>query len=393
MKAENMRILFLVSDLEGGAGIAATRQAKALRAAGINVDLESIDFSRHRVIFKFFRKFLAKLNRKFEYEVVNHVFGKSPQYRSINWLPFRPLFWINLKEYDVIHLHWVNSGLIGLNHLKYISKCAPIVWTMHSLWPLTSPDHHPRSNLLPTRGDKKLLLQKFVLNDSNFAKYVSSWVFPTAFAAETSTNQLNNIRVIHNPMPQEAFADSEQERYSFFSFVCAGDVFDPRKGLSDLLNCWIESEIWKDGWALMVVGPIHLSTQNSGLMALGQIANVKFVGALSFDEVTRVYSRSKAQVISSYEETFGQVITEPLCAGTPVLVRGGLGCLEDFTPLNAGIVETDFTPTNFKQAIGTVISWAGDRQELQQAARKLFGNEKIAEQLIEVYESIPGVKK
>jgi glycosyltransferase involved in cell wall biosynthesis len=388
-----MRILFLVSDLNGGAGIAAIRQATALKAAGINVDVESLDFSQRPAVSKYFRKFLAKLNRKFEYEVVNHVLGKSAQYRSINWLPFRPLFWINLKQYDVIHLHWINSGLIGLNSLKYISKCAPIVWTMHSLWPHTSPDHHPRSNVLPTRLDKKFLLQRFIINDVNFPKYVSSWIYPTVFAAGTSTHQLNNIQVIHNPMPQEAFADSEQERYSFFSFVCAGDVFDPRKGLKDLLYCWIESEIWKDGWALMVVGPIHSSTKDSGLMALSQIANVKFVGALSFDEVTRIYSRSKAQIIASYEETFGQVIIEPLCAGTPVLVRGGLGCLEDFSPLYGGIVETDFTPMNFRQSVDALISWAGDRQELQQTARKLFGNEKIAEQLIELYKSILGVKK
>jgi glycosyltransferase involved in cell wall biosynthesis len=393
VKPENMKILFLVSDLEGGAGIAARRQARALKVAGINVDIESLDFSKNPAILRYIRKFLARLNRKFEYEVINHVLGKSPQYRSTNWLPLRPLFWINLKQYDIIHLHWINSGLIGLNHLKHISKCAPIVWTMHSLWPLTSPDHHPRPNLLPTRGNKKLLLQRFILADSNFSKYVSSWVFPTVFAAGTSANQLNNISVIHNPMPQEAFANLGQEHYSFFSFVCAGDVFDPRKGLKDLLYCWIESEIWKDGWSLMVVGPVHPSTQDSGLMALSQIANVKFVGALRFNEVARIYSRSKAQVVSSYEETFGQVIIEPLCAGTPVLVRGGLGCLEDFKPLNGGIIETDFTPTNFKQAVQAAASWVGDRQELQQTARKHFGEEIIAEQLVGVYKSILGAKK
>ena len=52
----------------------------------------------------------------------------------------------NLHEFvqaDVIHLHWVNQGMLSLNDIDKILKSGkPVVWTMHDMWPFTGICHY-----------------------------------------------------------------------------------------------------------------------------------------------------------------------------------------------------------------------------------------------------------
>ena len=49
------------------------------------------------------------------------------------------------KEADVIHLHWVNQGLLSLNDIKKMTQSGkPMVWTMHDMWACTGICHHAR---------------------------------------------------------------------------------------------------------------------------------------------------------------------------------------------------------------------------------------------------------
>ena len=47
------------------------------------------------------------------------------------------------KEADVIHLHWVNQGMLSLNGIKKVLDSGkPVVWTMHDAWPATAICHY-----------------------------------------------------------------------------------------------------------------------------------------------------------------------------------------------------------------------------------------------------------
>ena len=47
---------------------------------------------------------------------------------------------------DVIHLHWVNQGMLSLNDIDKILKSGkPVVWTMHDMWPFTGICHYAGS--------------------------------------------------------------------------------------------------------------------------------------------------------------------------------------------------------------------------------------------------------
>ena len=46
------------------------------------------------------------------------------------------------KEADVIHLHWINQGMLSLSSIRKIMQSGkPIVWTMHDIWPATGICH------------------------------------------------------------------------------------------------------------------------------------------------------------------------------------------------------------------------------------------------------------
>lgn len=46
------------------------------------------------------------------------------------------------KEADVIHLHWINQGMLSLNGIrKILNSGKPVVWTMHDIWPATAICH------------------------------------------------------------------------------------------------------------------------------------------------------------------------------------------------------------------------------------------------------------
>ncbi|MBR1394224.1 MAG: glycosyltransferase family 4 protein [Prevotella sp.] len=49
------------------------------------------------------------------------------------------------READVIHLHWVNQGMLSLGVIgKILRSGKPVVWTMHDLWPATAICHYAR---------------------------------------------------------------------------------------------------------------------------------------------------------------------------------------------------------------------------------------------------------
>lgn len=44
------------------------------------------------------------------------------------------------RDADLIHLHWINEGLVNLRHLRKTTK--PMIWTMRDMWPMTGGCHY-----------------------------------------------------------------------------------------------------------------------------------------------------------------------------------------------------------------------------------------------------------
>src|SRR5690606_41352063 len=73
------------------------------------------------------------------YEQSSNVrFAFSPAISGINTTNNRLIL-----EADIIHLHWVNFGLLSIDSIGDLLKLGkPVVWTLHDMWPFTGGCHH-----------------------------------------------------------------------------------------------------------------------------------------------------------------------------------------------------------------------------------------------------------
>lgn len=145
-----MRVLFVnTSDKLGGAAIAANRLMEALNKHGVNAEMlvrdKLTDNPRvhalppsplHRLRFvaeraEVFAANRLRRHRLFEVDCATHGADVTvlPQFRAA----------------DVVHLHWVNQGMLSLKGIARILRSGKrVVWTMHDMWPCTGICHQAR---------------------------------------------------------------------------------------------------------------------------------------------------------------------------------------------------------------------------------------------------------
>ena len=145
-----MRVLIInTSERIGGAAIAANRLMDALRNNGIQAKMLVRDKQTDNITVISLKKSLWSI-WQFVWERI--VIWKANHFKQHN------LFAVDIantgtdittypefKEADIIHLHWINQGMLSLKDLKKILQSGkPIVWTMHDMWPCTGICHHAR---------------------------------------------------------------------------------------------------------------------------------------------------------------------------------------------------------------------------------------------------------
>ena len=142
-----MKVLIVnTSERTGGAAVAAHRLMEALNANGVKAKMlvgvkESDNINvcevpcRRRVRWHFLWERLCiwvhlHFRRRHLFEIDMANAGSD-----ITRLP-------EFREADIIHLHWVNQGLLSLGGIRRILESGkPVVWTMHDIWPATAICH------------------------------------------------------------------------------------------------------------------------------------------------------------------------------------------------------------------------------------------------------------
>ena len=139
-----MRVLIVnTSERTGGAAVAASRLMEALCNYGVKAKMlvrdketQSLTVSalpgRRRSQCHFlWERFVIWLHLHFRRQ---HLFDIDIANAGID-ITRLPEF----QEADVIHLHWVNQGMLSLRCIrKILDSGKPVVWTMHDIWPATA---------------------------------------------------------------------------------------------------------------------------------------------------------------------------------------------------------------------------------------------------------------
>lgn len=143
-----MKVLIInTSERTGGAAIAANRLTKALNNNGIEAkmlvrDKVTEDLTTIALPSSWSNKWCFLWERIVIWS--NNCFRKENLFaidiantgKDITTLP-------EFIEADVIHLHWINQGMLSLATIRSIVHSGkPIVWTMHDMWPFTGICHY-----------------------------------------------------------------------------------------------------------------------------------------------------------------------------------------------------------------------------------------------------------
>ena len=150
-----MRVLIInTSERIGGAAVAAGRLMESLKNNGIKAKMLVRDKQTDQIsvvglkgswlhVWKFMweRIVIWKANRFKKNDLFAVDIANTGT--DITSLP-------EFQQADVIHLHWINQGMLSLNTIrKILTSGKPVVWTMHDMWPLCTRMQELRTGMSP----------------------------------------------------------------------------------------------------------------------------------------------------------------------------------------------------------------------------------------------------
>ncbi len=229
-----MRVLIVnTSEKTGGAAVASNRLMEALNNNGVKAKMLVADkqtenitvvqlphpaFHRFHFLWERWRIFChLHFKREHLFEIDTACSGTD-----ITSLP-------EYKEADVIHLSWVNQGLLSLKDIrKILDDGKPVVWTLHDAWPATAichvtlscprfTTHCQQCPLLPGGGSKRDLSyqvweRKARILAKHSIKFVacSKWLAREARRSRLLVGQ--DITDIPNPIDTRFFQPGDQRQ-------------------------------------------------------------------------------------------------------------------------------------------------------------------------------------
>jgi glycosyltransferase involved in cell wall biosynthesis len=280
---------------------------------------------------------------------------------------------------DLIHLHWINDGLLDLRSLRRCPK--PIVWTVRDLWPTTGLCHYPQGcerqaagcghcPLLPApawpwpdpsrRGfrRKQRALRQAPITFVGISPWVSQQLRTSPITAGRP------VEMIWNCIDEQRFQPlAKEEARRALGLDPAGGPYvlaelrspasEPWKGFQHLLQ--ILPQLQRAGIRLLLFGAVPPDLE--GLLP----SDVRLFGRIDNDaQLRRLYAAADVFVCPTLEEAFGKTMAEAMACGTPVLA---FRCSAP-----ADLVEPGLTGA-LVEAGNAAALWQGLQQLLPQARR------------------------
>lgn len=418
-----MRVLIInTSERIGGAAIAAGRLMEALKNNGIKAKMLVRDKQTDQIsvvglkrnwiqVWKFMweRIVIWKANRFRR----NHLFDVdiANTGTDITSLP-------EFRQADVIHLHWVNQGMLSLKDMEKILKSGkPVVWTMHDMWPCTGICHYARTcthyrqechhcpYIYKGGGKKdlsyrifrkkKALYKQAPIHFVTCSRWLKEQAQSSALLQGKSVVDIPNAINTHLFKPQDKlkargkFHLPEEGRLILFGSL---KITDQRKGAQYLIDAckWLAEKHpeWKDMVGVVVFGNQSQQLQEQLPFRVYSLPYIK-----NDHEVVDIYNAVDLFAIPSLEENLPNMIMEAMACGVPCVGFNVGGIPEMIDHLHNGYV------AQYKSAedLGNGIYWVltePDYAELStEARRKVLGNyseSAVAKKYTDVYNKITG---
>lgn len=316
-----MRVVTVsATDTRGGAGIAAYRLHTALRKSGVDAIMmaqergsDDASVLLHKTCFGRYGVLVRKLLDRLPWWLLG---PRNAILFSTAWIPSRRLVReINALRPDIVHLHWVCGGMLRIEDIMRIN--APIIWTMHDLWPMSNGSHYdvalhgvlPEWQEIRKRSVYAQVQSLTMVGPSNWITHKAA----TSVLRDTCTQ-------VHTPncINVEQFKPSGKHRArsqfglplhaQLVLFGAVSPTSDPNKGYKELkaalaqLSNDVELVVFGAESGVKIGLPVHY---------MGTIVDA--------EKIALLYSSADVMVVPSRQENLSNVIMESLACGTPVV--------------------------------------------------------------------------
>ena len=336
-----MNILIVSThDQQGGAAIAAYRLLTALNKNGVSARMvvmhkESTDPNVIQVGNRYMNKFRFAAERGVIY--INNGFSRKNLFDiSIANTGVSIINHPEFKKADVIHLHWINQGMLSIREIgKIVASGKKIVWTMHDMWPFTGICHHAgQCNHFKTGCGSCPYLQMPMRKDISYSTFLckqsayllghinfvacSKWLKNLALKSDLTHH--HRVTAIPNTLDTEIYKPTDKTALrkamnlpidKKIILFAAAKVSDKRKGIDYLVAA---SKIMaKKGKNYMFLIAGSHSEEIISQLAL-PAHNAMYVAS---EQMPDMYNVADVFVTPSLQENLPNTIMESMSCGTP----------------------------------------------------------------------------
>lgn len=379
-KGVESRILHNSRRADVGSGILSISESKKDRvknAIRCQADQFPLKFYRHRT------------NANLSSGLFGYDFRKSEHYK---WA-------------DIVHLHWVNAGLVNTKHLHNFRK--PLVWTLRDMWPMTGGCHYTngcdryadkcgKCPQLRSRYKKDLSSfvlkrkQRYLKNDGVVLVGISEWISECARKSSLFSNF--DIRTIHNNVNCADYYPYDKDTARLILDV-------PRDRPIVLVGAQNNASLYK-GFDLFLAAAEHFP-KDYFVLIFGKLDSTNLEKA-SFDfmelgflhdavSLRLAYSAADVFVAPSRMDAFGKTLVEAMACGTPVVCFDATGPRDIVTHKEDGYRAKPYDPQDFAGGIDWILN-QDNKGELSRTARQkvlaAFDSSIISDQYAQLYEEI-----
>ena len=415
-----MRVLIVnTSDRSGGAAVAANRLMMALNNHGVKVKMLVRDkISDSLTIVALPKSPLLHWNFLWERFVIycrlhfsrKHLFeiDLANTGSDITRLP-------EFQEADVIHLHWINQGMLSLGTIRKILRSGkPVVWTMHDIWPATGLCHVTlgcryftsvchQCRLLPGGGSDNDLStsvwrkkERMLDGESIFFVACSRWLAGEAKASGLLKGQ--KITSIPNPIDTHVYKPGdrmearrrlglkEDRQYILFASQRATNE---NKGMDYLIEACRQLHDLPQVTVLILGGHAEEVAPQLSLDAvpLGYVNDER--------RIVEIYQAADVFVLPSLSENLPNTIMEAMACGLPCVGFRVGGIPEEIDHKRNGYVAEYRNACDLANGIRWVLTSAKSDELSRDCVRKVtqnYSQQSVALRYIDVYDQAMALK-
>ena len=414
-----MRILIVnTSERTGGAAVAANRLMKALNNNGAKAKMLVRDketetltvvplphsprlrwhFLWERLVI--FCRLHFSRQHLFEVDIANAGY-------DITKLP-------EFQEADVIHLHWVNQGMLSLKGIqKILQSGKPVVWTMHDIWPATALCHvtlgcqHFTSQcgncrLLPGGGSSHDFSttiwqrkQRMLADENIYFVACSHWLESEAKRSALLKGQ--KITSIPNPIDTRIYkrGNKQEARQRLglpldkkLILFASQRVTNVNKGMDYLIEACRQLQI-SDAAVVILGGHAEEVVSQLSLEAypLGYVNDEQ--------RIVDVYHASDVFVLPSLSENLPNTIMEAMACGVPCVGFKVGGIPEEIDHRRNGYVAEYRSAEDLARGIRWILAEADYEELSKNAVQKVVQNysqQSVALKYLDVYHQAQAFK-